>query len=1017
MINYPEMEMEILKYWEENKIFEKSLEKRKRCKKFVFLEGPPTANGLPHPGHVLTRAVKDVILRYKTMKGFYIERKAGWDTHGLPVEIEVEKMLGLKNKQEVEKFGIEKFNEECKKSVFKYEKAWKEMTKRVGFWIDMENPYITLNNSYIESVWWSLKEAWKKGLLYKGYRVTPYCPRCGTTLSSHEVAQGYREIEDPSIFIKFKIKGKDEYFLAWTTTPWTLISNVALAVHPDEWYVKIRYEGNKYIIAEERAAVLLKGKEYKEIDRYKGKELEGIEYQPPYKFIQPSKKCWYVITADFVTMEEGTGIVHIAPAFGEEDYEVGLKYNLPIIQLVDLGGKFKKEVKPWAGMFVKDADELIIKDLEERDLLVSKHVYRHQYPFCWRCDSPLLYYAIESWFIGMSKLRENLIRNNEEINWYPDYIKHGRFGDFIKEARDWALSRKRYWGTPLPIWICKHCKKEICIGSIEELKKMAKNFPVHLDLHRPYVDEIILECPDCKNEMKRIEEVIDAWYDSGSAFFAQWHYPFENEEKFWENFPADFICEAIDQTRGWFYSLLAVSTLIFNKPSYKNVLTLGLILDEKGQKMSKKARNYVEPNEIFEKYGADALRWYLISSSPPWQPKRFYEKAVRDVLSKFLLTLWNVYSFYDTYSKLDKFDYKKEFVPINKRKLIDKWILSKLNSLIKEVNEEMERYEIHKSARAIEDFVINDLSNWYIRNIRKRFWVEEKSLDKNAGYSTLYEILTTLSKILAPFIPFMAEKLYLSLNGIESVHLCDYPSCNESLIDKELKRKMEIIRKITEEARALRAKKGIKIRYPLKEIIVVTEENLKDLADILKEEINVKEVLFSKNDEIFVESIAKPNFSSLGKKYRQRAKEIAKIIQSMPLEKLIEGKILINGKEIELSEDDYVVEKKEKEGYIIGNADGITIALNVVLTDDLLKEGFAREIVRRIQEMRKEMDLEMEERIIVEIDIEKERLQEWEEYVKNETRSEKILYCKPVNGYIKEWEIGKEKIRIGIRRK
>ncbi len=1009
--SYPKMEEEILSYWEKNKIFEKSVEKRKNNKKFVFLEGPPTANGLPHPGHVLTRTVKDVVLRYKTMKGYYIERRAGWDTHGLPVEIEVEKMLGLKNKQEVEKYGIEKFNEACKESVFRYEEAWKEMTRRVGFWIDMENPYITLDNKYIESVWWSLKEAWKKGLLYRGYKVTPYCPRCGTTLSSHEVAQGYKEVEDPSIFVKFKVKGKDEYFLAWTTTPWTLISNVALAVHPDEWYLKIEYEGEKLILAEERIAVLLKGKEYVEIDRYRGKELEGIEYEPLYKFVIPDKKCWYVITADFVTMDEGTGIVHIAPAFGEEDYEAGLKYDLPIIQLVDLEGKFKREVAPWAGKFVKDADSEIIEDLKRRGLLVSKQTYKHQYPFCWRCDSPLLYYAIESWFIGMSKLKKELVKNNEKINWYPAYIKHGRFGEFIKEARDWALSRKRYWGTPLPIWICKKCKKEICIGSIEELKEKAVNFPEKLDLHRPYVDRIILKC-DCGGEMERVEEVIDAWYDSGAAFFAQWHYPFENEEKFWQNFPADFICEAIDQTRGWFYSLLAVSTLIFDDAPYKNVLTLGLILDEKGQKMSKKARNYVEPNEIFAKYGADALRWYLISSSPPWQPKRFYEKVVKEALSKFLLTLWNVYSFYETYASLDKFDYEKNFVEIDKRELIDKWLISKLNSLIKEVEEKMERYEIHKAARLIEEFVINDLSNWYIRNSRKRFWVEEESIEKMAGYSTLYEIILNISKLIAPFVPFIAERIYLDITNNESVHLCDYPKYNEELIDKELEEKMEKVRKIVEEARAIRAKKGIKLRYPLKEIIIVGEK-LEEFEDIIKDEINVKNVIFAENEERFMEKVAKPNYSKLGKKFKEKTKEVAKIIESTPINELI-------GKEIygmEIEEDDFIIELKEKEGYAVGKIDEYILALNIVQTPELLREGFAREIVRRIQEMRKELNLEMEEKIKVEISIDKNRLGEWEDYVKRETRSEEIAYKEnPEGDYIKEWKIGDEKIRIGIKR-
>ncbi|HEC76451.1 MAG TPA: isoleucine--tRNA ligase [Thermoplasmatales archaeon] len=1014
--NYPKMEEEILKYWEENSIFEKSVEKNRGREKFVFLEGPPTANGLPHPGHVLTRTMKDVVLRYKTMRGYYVERKAGWDTHGLPVEIEVEKSLGLKNKQEIEKYGIEKFNEECKKSVFRYEKAWKEMTRRVAFWIDMENPYITLDTKYIESVWWSLKEAWKKGLLYRGYRVTPYCPRCGTTLSSHEVAQGYREVEDPSIFIKFKVKGKDEYFLAWTTTPWTLISNVALAVHPDEWYMKIEYEGEKLILAEERMAVLLKNQEYRELDRIKGKELEGIEYEPLYQFIEPEKKCWFVILADFVTMDEGTGIVHIATAFGEEDYEAGLKYDLPVIQLVDLEGKFKKEVKKWAGRFVKDVDEEIIKDLDERGLLAGRQKYRHQYPFCWRCDSPLLYYAIESWFIGMSKLRKNLVKNNEEINWYPNHLKQGRFGEFIKEARDWALSRKRYWGTPLPIWKCNECKKEICIGSIEELKEMAINFPEKLDLHRPYVDEILLKCSDCGKEMRRVEEVIDAWYDSGSAFFAQWHYPFENEEKFMESFPYDFICEAIDQTRGWFYSLLAVSTLVFDKPSYKNVLTLGLILDENGQKMSKKARNYVEPNEIFSKYGADALRWYLVSVSPPWQPKRFYEKAVKEVLSKFLLTFWNVFSFYKTYASLDDFDYEKDFVEFEKRRLIDKWILSRINKLIFEVEEKMEVFEVHKASRLIENFVINDLSNWYIRNSRKRFWTEERSTDKMAGYSTLYEILITLSKIMAPFVPFVSEKIYIEMEKEESVHLCSYPESNDEMIDDSLEDKMETVRKIVEEARALRAKNGIKLRYPLKEIIIVSNEEIGELAELIKEEINVKNIIFNADDSTFMEKVAKPNYSKLGPKYKDNAKKVAEIIEKTDAGKLNGMKILLDGIEYVIGKEEFLIEKRAKEGYAIGKIDDILIALNTKQTSELLAEGFAREIIRRIQEMRKELNLEMEEKISVEIDIERGRIEGWEDYVKNETRSEKMEYKNPECEYVKEWNIDGEKIKIGIRK-
>ncbi|MBC7081640.1 MAG: isoleucine--tRNA ligase [Thermoplasmatales archaeon] len=1009
-MNYPKMEEEILKYWNEHEIFKKSIEKRKGEKKFVFLEGPPTANGMPHPGHVLTRTVKDVVLRYKTMKGYYVARKAGWDTHGLPVEIEVEKILGLKNKQEIEEFGIEKFNQECKKNVFKYEEAWKEMTKRVGFWIDMENPYITLDNLYIESVWWSLKEAWKRGLLYRGYRVTPYCPRCGTTLSSHEVAQGYKEVEDDSIFVKFKIKGKDEFLLAWTTTPWTLISNVALAVHPDELYVKIEYNGEKIILAEARAKSILK--EYRVLDVFKGMELKGIEYEPLYKFVEPDKKCWYVVTAVFVTMDEGTGIVHIAPAFGEEDYEVGIKYDLPVVQLVDNEGKFKKEAGWLSGKFVKDADKEIIENLKERGLLEGEQKYRHQYPFCWRCDSPLIYYAIESWFIGMSKLRDNLLKNNEEIKWYPENLKYGRFLDFIKDVRDWALSRKRYWGTPLPIWVCEKCKKEICIGSIKELKDLAGKIPY--DLHRPFIDEIKIKC-ECGGEMKRVEEVIDAWYDSGCAFFAQWHYPFENEEEFMNNFPADFICEAIDQTRGWFYSLLAVSTLLFDKTCYKNVLTLGLILDEKGQKMSKKARNYIEPSEIFSKYGADALRWYLLSSSPPWQPKRIYEKAIKDALSQFLLTLWNVYSFYKTYSNLDKFDYERDFV--KERKLIDRWILSRLQKVIMEVDKRMEEFEIHKACRAIEDFVVDELSNWYIRLCRKRFWTEEQNFDKLSGYSTLYEILSTLARIIAPFVPFIGEKIYLEMKG-ESVHLCDFPVVEESLIDEKLEEKMRLAREITEIIRGLRAKKNIKVRYPLKEAIISMEEGgeLEEVINLIKEETNVKNIIFVENIEEYMEKKVKANLASLGKKYKKDAGNIANLIENCSVEKLKEGKIICNGKEYEISEEDYRIEIKEKEGYIFGEKDGIKVLLNITKSEELIVEGFAREIVRRIQQMRKEMNLEMEEKIIVEINISRDRIDGWEDYVKNETRSKEIKYCLPQDGYIKEWDIDDERIIIGIKK-
>ncbi|MEF8848794.1 MAG: isoleucine--tRNA ligase, partial [Candidatus Thermoplasmatota archaeon] len=693
-----EVEEKIQNFWSEKQIFKKSVDQRRKQPPYVFLEGPPTANGMPHPGHVLTRVIKDFYIRYQTMHGFYVERKAGWDTHGLPVEIEVEKKLDLDDKNAVERYGVEKFIDECKKSVFKYENAWVRLTKRIGFWIDMDEPYVTLKNDYIESVWWSLKQAWEKKLLYKGYKVVPYCPRCGTALSAHEIAQGYKTVEDPSIFIKFKIKDEDSYLLAWTTTPWTLISNVALAVHPEELYVKIRYHGEKFILAEEIASTLLKGEQYEILDGFKGEELEGVEYEPLFDYADPDKKAWYVVLADFVTMDEGTGVVHVAPAFGEDDYQIGKKYDLPVVQLVKLDGSFPEEVPLWEGKFVKDADPEIIENLKERNLLEGVTTYEHEYPFCWRCDSPLLYYAMESWFIAMSKVQDDLIDNNQEINWYPEHLKDGRFGDFIKDVKDWALSRERYWGTPLPIWTCKNegCQHQICIGSVEELKEVSETFPEdeEYDLHKSLVDALKVKCPKCDGYMDREDEVIDCWYDSGSAPFAQWHYPFENKEKFEKNFPVDFISEALDQTRGWFYSLLAISTFLFNKPAYKNVLTLGLVLDENNQKMSKSKRNYVDPEIILDNEGADALRWYLMSANAPWNSTRFYEKAVKETLRKFILTLWNSYNFFTTYASLDEFNPVEDKVSLQDRPPLDRWIVSRFYNTLKQVEEYIDRFEI-----------------------------------------------------------------------------------------------------------------------------------------------------------------------------------------------------------------------------------------------------------------------------------------------------------------------------------
>jgi isoleucyl-tRNA synthetase len=1032
--NPTDVEKKILKFWEEHNIFRKSIDQRKDCKSYVFLEGPPTANGMPHPGHILTRVMKDLILRYQTMKGHYILRKAGWDTHGLPVEIEVEKELGLEDKQQIEEYGIKKFNQECKKCVFRYENAWVEMTRRIGFWLDMENPYVTLKNDYIESVWWSLKQAWEKKLLYKGHKVVPYCPRCGTALSAHEISQGYKTVSDPSIFVKFKLKNKDEYLLAWTTTPWTLISNVALAVNPNENYIKIKYNGQILILAEERSSVLLKGQEFESLDYFKGKDLEGIEYEPLFNYSKPEKKAWYVILADFVSMEDGTGIVHIAPAFGEDDYNVGKKYDLPIIQLVKLDGTFPPEVKEWSGEFVKDADPKIIKHLEKRSLLEGVHEYTHEYPFCWRCDSPLLYFAMESWFIAMTKVQNSLVRNNNNINWYPEHLQQGRFGDFIREVKDWALSRKRYWGTPLPIWTCtnKKCKNEICIGSVKELKSISNNFPKVYDLHKPLVDELVIKCPKCQSFMKREEEVIDCWYDSGSAFFAQWHYPFENKEEFEKNFPVDFISEALDQTRGWFYSLLAISTFLFDERPYKNVLTLGLVLDENNQKMSKSKRNYLDPNIILGNEGADALRWYLISTSAPWNSTRFYEQAVKDTLGKFILTFWNSYNFFATYAALDKFHPDKDTIPFKKRHLLDKWIISRFNQTLNNAEKYIQNFETHKAARTVEYFVVEDFSNWYLRRSRKRLWVEEKTTDKLAGYSTMYEIFMSLSKIIAPFTPFITEEIYQNIKTKkmpESIHLCDFVKHDKKLINTDLEEGMQKIRCLVEVGRALRSKVGIKIRYPLRYAAIVcdkkVQDQIKDLLDLLNEEINVKKISFEKNTSKFMVKTYKPNFSKLGPKYKQKVRDIIKKIESLNKKELFEKlnkkekiEIKINSERIIITIDDFEELEVEKEHIAQTQTDDAIIIFDTTLSPDLKAEGLAREIVRRIQSMRKELDLDVEDRIVTQIKLDTDSidfLKDWFDYIKGETRSNSLSFVyKPLGKLIKKWDVDELLIEIGI---
>jgi len=898
-----------MKFWKDKDTFKKSLEIRKGSPRFNFYEGPPTANGKPHAGHVLPRIYKDLFPRYKTMQGYYVPRKAGWDTHGLPVELEVEKELGINSKQEIEKYGIEEFNKKCRESVFRYEKEWRLFTERIGFWIDMDNPYITLSNDYIESVWWLLKKIWEKGLLYKGYKIVPWCPRCETALSDHEVAQGYKETEDPSIFVKFKIKNQDNtYFLAWTTTPWTLISNVALAVHPDEDYVKVKYNNEYYILAEKRLTYVFPEGSYEIIERYKGKDLEKTYYEPLFNFLPIDKDSHYVVLGEFVTLEDGTGIVHIAPAFGDEDFQIGKKYDLPFLQPVDQNGKFIKEVEPWAGIFIKKADPLIIENLKNRNLLFKEEKYLHSYPFCWRCDTPLIYYARASWYIKTTAVKEELLRNNQKINWYPEHIKEGRFGNWLANNIDWSLSRERYWGTPLPIWICESCGHQECIGSYKELGITdTKNF----DPHKPYIDKITLKCPKCGSTMYRVPEVIDCWFDSGAMPVAQWHYPFENEEEFKASFPADFICEAIDQTRGWFYSLLAISTLVFNEPAYKNVLVTELVLDEKGEKMSKHKGNVVDPWLILNKYGADALRWYIFTVSPPWVPLRFSPDAVNEALKKFLLTLWNTVSFFSIYAEIDGFDPTKNSIPLeNLEDISDRWIISRLNSLILKVKEDMDKFNATSAARSIQSFVIDDLSNWYIRLNRERFWKSEKDNDKWSAYTTTYTVIKELTKLLAPFIPFTTEKIYQEIVRVaekeapESVHLCDYPQEETKYIDSVLEADMEIVRDIVTIGRMLRNQANIKIRQPLSKIWINTKgnkENLEKLSKYIKQELNVNDIIFDKPEV--------------------------------------------------------------KENILIHEDDNLQVGLDISITEDLLKKGILRELEHKIQMLRKEAKLDYVDRI------------------------------------------------------
>ncbi|KPU45941.1 isoleucine--tRNA ligase [Oxobacter pfennigii] len=1027
-LNFINMEEEILKYWEENQIFKKSREQEGNGEYFTFYDGPPTANGKPHIGHVLTRVIKDLIPRYKVMKGYKVLRKAGWDTHGLPVELEVEKQLGISGKPQIEEYGVEDFIKKCKDSVFTYASEWKDMSDRVGFWVDMDDPYVTYHDNYIESEWWALKQIWDKGLLYKGHKVVPYCPRCGTALSSHEVAQGYKDVLDSSIYVKFRVKGQAEtYFLVWTTTPWTLPSNVALAVNKNENYVKAEYMGQTLILAEARLSLL--GEEGKVLETFKGDKLLGIEYEPLFDFAKPDKKAYYVVAGDFVTLSDGSGIVHMAPAFGEDDYNVGKQNDLPFIQLVDTQGKFKEEVTPWKGQFVKDADKSITNDLDNRGLLFKEEKHEHSYPFCWRCDTPLLYYARDTWFVRTTAIKENLLRNNDTINWLPDNIKKGRFGNFLENVIDWGISRERYWGTPLNIWTCG-CGHKECIGSKQELKEKGINVPENIELHKPYIDEVKLKCPQCGGEMTRVTEVIDCWFDSGSMPFAQWHYPFENKEKFENMFPAQFISEAVDQTRGWFYTLHVISTLLFDKAAFENCIVLGHVQDKNGQKMSKHKGNVLDPWTVLNKEGADATRWYFFAGSAPWLPSRFYEDAVIEYQRKFMGTLWNVYAFYVLYAEIDSFNpYDYKFKP--SENIMDKWIISKLNSVIKTVDNYLNNYRITEAARALSEFV-DELSNWYVRRNRARFWQSEMTDDKVAAYMTLYNILDKFIKLAAPFVPFITEEIYQNIvrstdkNAPESIHLCKYPEFDESLIDTELENDMDVAYKIVQLGRAARNDANIKNRQPLSRMII----NFKNAKlpeyyiGIVNDELNIKDVQFSDSIDEYVEYGFKINFPVLGPKFGKLVPKIGEALKSAsPLEASkkfkSEGelKITVSGEDVTLTTDDVEVVMKGKEGYAFQTNGHISVVLDKALTEELINEGYIREIISKIQNMRKDSGFEVSDRIEFHYygnEKLKVVIESNADFIMAETLSDKVAEENKTELKYTEWNINGEKLNMSV---
>ena len=1044
-LNFVEREKEVEKFWKDNDIFKKSMENRKEGETYTFYDGPPTANGKPHIGHVLTRVIKDMIPRYRTMKGYMVPRKAGWDTHGLPVELEVEKLLGLDGKEQIEEYGLDPFIKKCKESVWKYKGMWEDFSGTVGFWADMDNPYVTYDDNFIESEWWALKQIWDKKLLYKGFKIVPYCPRCGTPLSSHEVAQGYKAVKERSAVVRFKVVGEDAYFLAWTTTPWTLPSNVALCVNPDETYCKVKAaDGYVYYMAEALLDKVLgglaekkgvEGKDYEVLETYKGKDLEYKEYEPLYKCAgdaakKQNKKAHFVTCDTYVTMSDGTGIVHIAPAFGEDDAKVGRNYDLPFVQFVDGKGDLTEET-PYAGLFVKKADPEVLKDLDAEGKLFDAPKFEHDYPFCWRCDTPLIYYARESWFIKMTAVKDDLVRNNNTVNWIPESIGKGRFGDWLENIQDWGVSRNRYWGTPLNIWECE-CGCQHAIGSRDELEKMSGNPKAQtVERHRPYIDEITIKCPKCGKDMHRVPEVIDCWFDSGAMPFAQHHYPFENKDLFEQQFPAQFISEAVDQTRGWFYSLMAESTLLFNKAPYENVIVLGHVQDENGQKMSKSKGNAVDPFDALQTHGADAIRWYFYTNSAPWLPNRFHDKAVTEGQRKFMGTLWNTYAFYVLYANIDEFNPMNYTLDYDKLSVMDKWLLSKLNTTVKAVDDNLDKYRIPEAARALDEFV-DEMSNWYVRRSRERFWAKGMEQDKINAYMTLYTALVTICKAAAPMIPFMTEDIYQNLvrsidkDAKESIHLCDFPVVNENHIDKKLEEDMEDLLEVVVMGRACRNASNIKNRQPIGKMYVKADFNLSEFyTDIIADELNVKNVEFTDDVRAFSSYSFKPQLKTVGPKFGKQLGEIRQALSALDGNAAMDEvnangslKLDLPSGEVVLEKDDLLIDIAQTEGYVSQSDNKITVVLDTNLTPELLEEGFVREIISKIQTMRKEAGFEVMDKITIYAkgnDKVTDIMTKNKDGIISEVMATDLVIGS-VEGYEKEWNINGEDVVMGVKK-